>query len=77
MANAYRVSVGDDVEYLSPFVTKDADVRWRVAKVTQVVNQSSLVLAIVNSDGTRVPLNGGVAVARRTSATQTNVWRPY
>lgn len=77
MANSYRVSVGDNVSYLAPFATAQKDIRWRKAKVTSVTTQSSLVLAIVRTNGTRFALNGGVAVPRRTSATQTNVWRPY
>lgn len=77
MANAYRVQEGQWVSYLSPFVTKQSDVRWRAVKITDVVDQDNLMLSIVESDGTRTPINGGVAVSRRTSSTQTNVWRPY
>lgn len=69
MANAYRVAVGDNVAYL------DASARWRSAKVTSVTDQNNLVLAIIGSDRVRVALNSGVAVAKRTSGTQTNVWR--
>jgi hypothetical protein len=72
VANAYVVEVGDNVSYLAA-----GTVRWRSAKVTSVVNQNSVVLAIVDSNRSRVALNGGAAVARRTSGTQTNVWRPY
>lgn len=73
MANAYRVAVGDNVAYLGA-----SPVRWRSAKVTSVTDQNNLVLAIIDSvsnSRTRVALNGGVAVPRRTSDTQTNVWR--
>ena len=69
MANAYRVQVGDNVAYL------DTLPRWRSAKVTSVTDQNNLVLAIIDSNRTRVALNGGVAVPKRTSGTQTNVWR--
>ncbi len=72
MPNAYRVAVGDTVHYLAA-----SPVRWRVAKVTGVVSQTSLNLAIVNRDSTRTALNAGAAVAKRTSGTQTNVWRRY
>jgi hypothetical protein len=71
MANAYVVRVGDNVSYLT------AAARWISAKVTAVTDQNNIVLAIVNSNRSRVALNGGAAVARRTSGTQTNVWRPY
>jgi hypothetical protein len=77
MANAYKVVVGDMIDYLSPEVTDDKDIRWRVVKVTSVTDQNNLVLAYVEEDGSRVAINGGVAVPRRTAATQTNVWRPY
>lgn len=70
MANAYRVQVGDNVAYLAASPT-----RWRSAKVTSVTDQNNLVLAIVDSNRTRVALNGGVAVPKRTNGTQTNVWR--
>jgi hypothetical protein len=69
MANAYRISVGENVAYL------DATARWRSAKVTSVTDQNNLVLAIIGSDRIRVALNGGVAVPKRTNGTQTNVWR--
>lgn len=74
MANAYRVAVGDNVAYLG----NGGTVRWRSAKVTSVTDQNNLVLAIIDSvsnSRTRVALNGGVAVPKRTSGTQTNVWR--
>lgn len=72
MANAYRVSVGKNVAYL------DSTARWRSAKITSVTDQNNVVLAIVDSvtnNRTRVALNGGVAVPKRTNGTQTNVWR--
>lgn len=75
MANAYHVVVGDNVPYLT------TSARWRSAKVTGVVSQTSLNLAYVASDGTRVAINGGAAVAKRsappTGDSETNVWRPY
>lgn len=77
MANSYRLRVGKEVDYLSPFVTQSSDVRWRTAKITAVTDQNNIVLAIVNQNGTRTALNGGAAVPRRTSPTQTNVWRQY
>lgn len=74
MANAYVIKVGDFVSYLS---VVGGITRWRSAKVTSVTSQTSLVLAIVASNGTRGALNGGVAVPKRTTGTQTNVWRAY
>lgn len=71
MANAYVIKLGDNVSYIT------AGARWQSAKVTAVTDQNNLVLAVVDSNRSRVALNGGVAVARRTSSTQTNVWRPY
>lgn len=71
MALDYVVRVGDNVSYLSA-----SPVRWRSAKVTAVTDQNNVVLAIVLSNRTRSALNGGVAVAKRTTGTQTNVWRP-
>jgi len=71
MANAYVIKLGDNVSYIT------ASARWQSAKVTAVTDQNNLVLAVVDSNRSRVALNGGVAVARRTTATQTNVWRPY
>jgi hypothetical protein len=71
MANASVVRLGSNVSYLTP------GAKWVSAKVTSITDQSNLVLAIVNSDRTRSAINGGVAVARRTTGTQTNVWRPY
>ena len=71
MANAYVVRVGDSVSY------KTTAAEWTSAKVTAVTDQNNLVLAIINYGRTLTPLNGGVAVPRRTSRTQTNVWRPY
>jgi len=74
MTNAYRVVAGKDVDYI------DAIRRWRIAKVTAVTDQNNVVLAYVNSDGSRTAINGGVAVPRRSSRgsnSQTNVWRPY
>jgi hypothetical protein len=71
MANASVVRVGSNVSYLT------AGAKWTSAKVTAVTDQSNLVLAIVTSTRTRSPVNGGVAVPRRTTGTQTNVWRPY
>ena len=71
MANAYKVTTGKMVDYI------DAARRWRVAKITSVTDQNNVVLAYVNLDGSRTAINGGVAVARRASRTQTNVWRPY
>jgi len=64
-----RVRVGDLVPYLR------TSGRWSAAKVLTVVNQSSVTLAIVQPNGTRVNLNGGAAVGKRTSHGQTNVWR--
>jgi len=76
MANAYVVKLGDMVSYLAP--ASGAIVpRWRAAKVTSITDQNNLGLAVVNSDSTRIALNGGTDVARRTTGTQTNVWRPY
>jgi hypothetical protein len=72
MANAYRVSAGKNVAYL------DTSGRWRSAKITSVTDQNNVVLAIIDSvtnSRTRVALNGGVAVPKRTNGTQTNVWR--
>lgn len=72
MANAYKISVGENVAYL------DTAARWRSAKVTSVTDQNNLVLAIIDSvsnNRVRVALNGGVAVPKRTNGTQTNVWR--
>jgi hypothetical protein len=83
VANAYRIRLGDDVSYLAAEVVGPPNIkpRWRSAKVTAITDQNNLVLAIVESNGTRIPLNGGVAVPRRsappTGDTQTNVWRPY
>jgi hypothetical protein len=71
MANAYVIRLGDDVSYLT------SAARWLSAKVTAITDQNNLVLAIVNSDRSRSAVNGGVAVPRRTTGTQTNVWRPY
>jgi hypothetical protein len=70
--NAYRLRTGQMVSYLAA-----SPVRWRSAKITAITDVNNVVLAIVEDDGTRVALNGGVAVARRTGANQTNVWRPY
>jgi len=72
MANAYVVRVGDNVAYLAT-----SPLRWLSAKVTAVTDQNNVVLAIVEGNRSRVAVNSGVAVARRTSGTQTNVWRPY
>lgn len=74
MTKAAKVQVGDNVHYLDPSPAPSA--RWRSAKVTSVTDQNNLVLAYVDSNRSRVPINGGVAVPRRTSGTQTNVWRP-
>lgn len=71
MANASVVRLGSNVSYLT------AGAKWISAKVTSITDQSNLVLAVVESNRSRTALNGGVAVARRTSGTQTNVWRPY
>jgi hypothetical protein len=48
--------------------------RWTSAKITSVTDQSNLVLAIVNLNGSRTALNGGVAVPKKTSTVGTNVW---
>jgi hypothetical protein len=82
MANAYRIQVGDNVSYLSPFVTKQSDIRWRVAKVVSVISQTSLVLGILDPDAPsavngKVSLNGGSPVPKWTRDNATNVWRPY
>jgi hypothetical protein len=79
MANAARrIQVGDRVSYLNPIVSTDqSTIRWRSAKVVGVTNQTTLTLAIVKTDGSRVNLNGGVAVSRWTRNAATNVWRPY
>jgi len=76
MANVYRLRVGERVSYLSPFVDSQDDIRWRVAKITSITDVNNVVLAIVEDNGVQVALNAGVAVPRRTAATQTNVWRP-
>lgn len=75
MANAYRIAVGDWVDYLSPLVTLDKDIRWRAVKVTAVASQTSLTLAYVNGDGSKTAIGAGIL--KRTSPTQTNVWRVY
>lgn len=72
MANAYRVKVGDNVSYLRP--GSPGSVRWTVAKVTAVNSQTSLELSIRKNDGTFTALG---TVLKRTSSTETNVWRPY
>lgn len=80
MANAYRIEVGDMVSYLTPLIVEPPEIkpRWRAAKVTAVTDQDNLVLAYVGSDGSRVAINAGIAVPRRTHAAgETNVWRPY
>jgi hypothetical protein len=64
-----NIVVGSRVSYLS------AAGRWKSAVVTTVSSQTSLILAIVLANRTRSALNGGVAVAKRTTGTQTNVWR--
>jgi hypothetical protein len=64
--------VGHWVSYLQ---SGSGTTRWRAARITSVTDQDNLVLAIVNGDGSTAALNGGAAVARRTAATQTNVWR--
>lgn len=69
MANAYRIAVGDWVDYL------DATPRWRATKVTAVASQTSLTLAYVNGDGSKTAIGAGIL--KRTSPTQTNVWRVY
>ena len=63
MANASVVRLGSNVSYLT------AGAKWTSAKVTSITDQSNLVLAIVDSNRTLVPINGGVAVARRTTGT--------
>jgi hypothetical protein len=68
----YVVKVGDNVSYLAA----GPPVRWRSAKVTAVTDQNNVVLALILSNRTRAALNGGVAVAKRTTGTETNVWRP-
>jgi hypothetical protein len=70
MTKAAKVAVGDNVSYL------DTAARWRAAKITAVTDQNNLVLAFITNAGARVPINGSVAVPRRTTGTQTNVWRP-
>jgi hypothetical protein len=67
------IQPGDNVDYLPPAV--NGYTRWRSAKVTSVTDQTHLVLAIIDSNRTRVPVNGGVAVPIRAAATDTNVWR--
>lgn len=71
MANAYRAVAGKYVHYYN------AAGKRHVAKITSVVSQTSLILALVTSTNTRVALNAGVAVPKRTAHGQTNVWRPY
>jgi len=71
MANAYRISAGKNVQYLS------AAGKLFLAKITSVTDQTHAVLAVVTSTGTRTALNGGVAVAKWTAHGQTNVWRQY
>lgn len=82
--NPGTIQVGDWIHYLNPPPGGETDpelirraIRWRAAKVTTVVSQISLNLAIVEKNGTRTPINGGVPVAKRTSATQLNVWRRF
>jgi hypothetical protein len=70
MSSVRRVRLGDRVPYLR------SNGRWTNAKVTGVNSQTSVTLAIVQSNGTRVSLNGGAAVSKRTTHGQTNVWRP-
>jgi hypothetical protein len=84
VTNAYRIEVGDMVSYLTPLVVGPPEIqpRWRSVKVTAITDQNNLVLAYVDfDDGTLTPINGGVAVPRRSSPpagdTETNVWRPY
>lgn len=76
MPNAYRAKVGDNVSYLADVVVGPPrkEACWRVAKVTAVNSQTSLVLAIRNSNGSLSTLG---TVLKKTSGTQTNVWRPY
>lgn len=76
MANAYRVKVGDNVSYLADTVVGPPrkEATWRVAKVTAVNSQTSLVLAIRRSDGTLSTLG---TVLKKTTGTEVNVWRPY
>lgn len=69
MANAYRILAGHWVDYL------DATPRWRAVKVTAVASQTSLTLAYVNADGSKTAIGAGIL--KRTSPTQTNVWRVY
>lgn len=71
MANAYVIKLGDNVSYIT------ASAKWISAKVTAITDQNNLVLAVVDSNRSLIALNGGAAVARRTTGTQTNVWRPY
>jgi hypothetical protein len=70
MANAYRIQVGDWVDYLAADFT-----RWRAVKVTAVASQTSLTLAYVNGDGSKTAIGAGIL--KRTTPTQTNVWRVY
>jgi hypothetical protein len=74
MTKAAKVQAGDNVSYLDASPAPSA--RWRAAKVVSVTDQNNLVLAFITNTGTRSPINGGVAVPRRTTGTQTNVWRP-
>jgi hypothetical protein len=71
MANAYRVAAGKYVHYYN------AAGKRHTAKITSVTSQSSVILALVTSTNTRVALNAGVTVPKRTAHGQTNVWRPY
>lgn len=66
---------GDRVSYLPTASGGNNYTRWRAAIVVSVTDQNNLVLGIKNADGSITNLNGGVAVARRTSSTQTNVFR--
>lgn len=71
MSNAYRIAVGKNVEY------RFSTGKWIPAKVTSLTNQTTCVLAIISSTGSRIAVNSGTSVSKRTSHNQTNVWRPY
>lgn len=72
MANAYKIVVGDMVDYMSTPARG-----WRVAKVTAVTSQTSLTLAWKNQDGTVTSIGATIPKWNRAVPRASNVWRPY